>query len=112
MNQQVSFKGQICNLMCVLCIVSNYVNKTNKMLSFYTYIYSIIFMSTLHVSNDRVIHNQEFSLLTVFTALHKIVQTCPAAGGHGQPSEFFLSGLQKLEQRAKKCIELRGVCVE
>jgi len=26
----------------------------------------------------------------------------------GQPSEFFLSGLQKLEQRAKKCIELRG----
>jgi len=24
-----------------------------------------------------------------------------------QPSEFFLSGLQKLEQRAKKCIELR-----
>jgi len=22
----------------------------------------------------------------------------------GQPSEFFLSGLQKLEQRAKKCI--------
>jgi len=30
----------------------------------------------------------------------------------GQPSEFFLSGLQKLEQRAKKCIELRGKCVE
>ena len=26
----------------------------------------------------------------------------------GQPSEFFLSGLQQLEQRAKKCIELRG----
>jgi hypothetical protein len=26
----------------------------------------------------------------------------------GQPSEFFFfSGLQKLEQRAKKCIELR-----
>jgi hypothetical protein len=24
----------------------------------------------------------------------------------GQPSEFFLSGLQKLEQRAKICIEL------
>jgi len=30
----------------------------------------------------------------------------------GQPSEFFLSGLQKLEQRAKKCIELRGKYVE
>jgi hypothetical protein len=30
----------------------------------------------------------------------------------GQPSEFCLSGLQKLEQRAKKCIELRGECVE
>ena len=32
----------------------------------------------------------------------------------GQPSEFFffLSGLQKLEKRAKKCIELRGEYVE
>ena len=26
----------------------------------------------------------------------------------GQHSDIFLSGLQKLEQRAKKCIELRG----
>ena len=25
---------------------------------------------------------------------------------------FFLSGLQKLEQRAKKCVELRGEYVE
>ena len=41
-------------------------------------------------------------------------------GGHccrgdlvgGQPSDFFLSGLQKIEQRAKKCIELRGEYVE
>ena len=30
----------------------------------------------------------------------------------GQSSEFVLSGLQKLEQRAEKCIELRGECVE
>ena len=30
----------------------------------------------------------------------------------GQPSEFFLNGLQKLEQRAKKCIELCGEYVE
>ena len=30
----------------------------------------------------------------------------------GQPSEFSLSGLQNLEQWAKKCIELRGECVE
>jgi hypothetical protein len=30
----------------------------------------------------------------------------------GQLSEFFLSGLQKLEQRAKKSIELRGEYVE
>ena len=32
----------------------------------------------------------------------------------GQPSDFFffLSGLQKLEQLAKKCIELRGEYVE
>ena len=29
-----------------------------------------------------------------------------------QPSEFFLSGLQKLEQLAKKCIELRREYVE
>ena len=28
------------------------------------------------------------------------------------PSEFFVCGLQKLEQRAKKCIELRGEYVE
>jgi len=27
-------------------------------------------------------------------------------------SEFFLSGLQKLEQGAKKCIELHGEYVE
>ena len=30
----------------------------------------------------------------------------------GQHYEFFLIGLQKLEQRAKKCIELRGEYVE
>jgi len=30
----------------------------------------------------------------------------------GQFSDFFLSGLQKLEQRAKKCVELRGEYVE
>jgi len=30
----------------------------------------------------------------------------------GQISGFFLSGLQKLEQRDKKCIELRGEYVE
>jgi len=29
-----------------------------------------------------------------------------------QPSEFFLSGLQRLEQWAKKCIELHGRYVE
>ena len=30
----------------------------------------------------------------------------------GQPSEFFLSSLQNLEKRAKKCIDLCGECVE
>jgi hypothetical protein len=30
----------------------------------------------------------------------------------GQPSEFFLSGLQTLEQPTKKCIQLRGEYVE
>jgi hypothetical protein len=30
----------------------------------------------------------------------------------GQPPDFFWSGLQKLEQRAKKCVELGGKYVE
>ena len=30
----------------------------------------------------------------------------------GQPSEYFLSGLQKLEQRVQQCIELPGEYVE
>jgi len=30
----------------------------------------------------------------------------------GQHSEFFLSGLQKSQQLAKKCIELRGEYVQ
>jgi hypothetical protein len=30
----------------------------------------------------------------------------------GQDSDFFLSGLQKLERRAKTCIELRGEYAE
>jgi len=30
----------------------------------------------------------------------------------GQTSEFFLSGLQKLEQQDRNCIELRGEYVE
>ena len=30
----------------------------------------------------------------------------------GQPSELFFSGLQKLQQWAKKCIELRGEYVD
>jgi hypothetical protein len=30
----------------------------------------------------------------------------------GQPSEIFFGGLRKLEQRAKKCIEIRGEVVE
>jgi hypothetical protein len=30
----------------------------------------------------------------------------------GQLCDFFFTGLQKLEQRAKKCIELRGERVE
>jgi hypothetical protein len=29
-----------------------------------------------------------------------------------QPKEFFLDGLKKLEQRSRKCVELRGECVE
>ena len=31
---------------------------------------------------------------------------------YGQHSEFFLTGLQKLERHGKKCIELRGNYVE
>ena len=40
------------------------------------------------------------------------VIAAPGTWLDGQPSESFLSGLQKLEQRAKKCIELRGEYVE
>jgi hypothetical protein len=29
-----------------------------------------------------------------------------------QPSEFFVSALQKVEQRTEKCIELRGEYVD
>jgi len=49
--------------------------------------------------------NCHFSSETVVIAA---AETCL----DGQLSEFFLSGLQKLEQWAKKCIELRGECVE
>jgi hypothetical protein len=30
----------------------------------------------------------------------------------GQLTDFYFEWLEKLEQRAKKCIELRGECVE
>ena len=39
---------------------------TNKM-HFYILIYSTVFMSTLHVSNDRVVHHQ--GLIVVYTFL-------------------------------------------
>ena len=52
-----------------------YAIKTNKMHSF-IYIYSIIFISTLHVSSDRMFHHQEFSLFTVFTALYRLYCVC------------------------------------
>jgi len=52
----------------------------------------------------------------------KIIEKSPffvRCGGHccrgdlvGRTTSWFLSGLQKLEQRAKKCIELRGDYVE
>jgi hypothetical protein len=29
-----------------------------------------------------------------------------------QPSEYFLNGLQKIEQQAKKCVEFHGEYVE
>ena len=40
------------------------------------------------------------------------VITAPETWLDGQPSDFFMSCLQTLEQRAKKCIELRGEYVE
>jgi len=59
----------------------------------------------------------------LFPGLKKTIERSPffiRRGGHfcrgdlvgRTTSEFFLSGLQKLEQRAKKCIELRGECAE
>ena len=32
----------------------------------------MIFISTLHVSKDRIVHHEECSLLTVFTGLYKV----------------------------------------
>jgi len=29
-----------------------------------------------------------------------------------QSSEFYLDDLKKLEQQSKKCVELRGECIE
>jgi len=43
-----------------------------------------------------------------FFVRHRGHCCCGDLVGCGQPSEFFLSGLQKLEQQAKKCTELHG----
>jgi len=59
----------------------------------------------------------------LFPGLKKIIERSPFSSNveviaaaetwlDGQPSEFSLSDLQKLQQRAKKCIELRGEYVE
>ena len=46
---------------------------------FCIFIYSTIFMSTLHVSSDLVVHHQEYNVVYCITQLCTIVQMCPAA---------------------------------
>jgi len=58
----------------------------------------------------------------LFPGLKKTIESSPFSDAEviaaaetwldGQPSDLFLGGLQKLEQRAKKCVELRGEYVE
>ena len=45
--------------------------------TFYIFIYSTIFISTLHVSKDRVVHHQEFIIVYCITQLCTILQICP-----------------------------------
>jgi hypothetical protein len=47
-----------------------------------------------------------------FSSETEVIATVEETWLDGQPYEFFLSGLQKLEQWAKKCIDLRGEYVE
>ena len=52
----------------------------------------------------------KFESSTIF--VRRVGQCCRGDMVGRKISVFFLSGLPKLEQRAKKCIKLRGVCVE
>ena len=49
---------------------------------FFMFMYSTIFISTLHVSNYRVVHHQAFIVVYCITQLYTIVQMCTAAAGH------------------------------
>jgi len=78
------------------------------------------FQSLDHPTNSPDLAPSEYHL---FPGLKKTIERLPfssdadviAAGEtwlDGQNSEFFLSSLQTLEQRTKKCIKLRGEYVE
>ena len=65
------------NILCFF-VISDLCKWTNEM-HFFIFIYSTIFMSILHVSNNLVLHHQEFIVVYCFTQLCTIVQICPAA---------------------------------
>jgi len=66
----------------------------------------------LAASNYRVFPGLQKQLKCGHFSSEAEVITAAETWLDGQPSEFFLSGFQKLDQRAKKCIELRGEYVE
>ena len=68
-------------MLCVPFIITYYVNGPTRC-NFYIFIYSTIFISTLHFSNDRIVHHQEFVVVYCITQLCAIVQMCSPAAGH------------------------------
>ena len=56
----------------ILTTKHNYVN-VPTICTFYIFIYSTIFMSTLHVSDDRDVHHQELIVVYCITQLCTIV---------------------------------------
>ena len=63
--------------LCVPCIITNYVNGPTRCTFSHLFILQF-FMSTLHVSNDRVVHHQELIVVYCITQLCTILRVCPA----------------------------------
>ena len=80
----------------------------------YTYTHTHTHTHRVRINYRRILQNHIFT-----NTEQKYMMLLPFERGmfavsclDGQHSEFSLSGLQKLEKQAKKCIELRGEYVE